>query len=447
MNRKSVLTLLLLVFPSVLMLTGCGMSSEETRAMELVSSKVPPERTFTPGVTMVTIAVDAVAGGYGVLYQNRNALFWTDGETVYTVNEKAEMLAPELSPLPNEVPKEEVLAAFPAPSDSRNVIFDSPVFDPAQLTALMQRVEEDPEDVEARAVLIHSLGLSPDNNQITIPHILYLIEHHPDIYVAGSTLYGTIMSDDSEALAKATALWNEHVTVRPEDMTVVMNAAEFLMHSDSVRSQELLRHAAELQPQQPGQQERLARLMAWNLEFASDDNARQWAPEAYAAYKALLPSETDFEGRISLLEEMGPIALAAGQLADAESHALALIAAKKRQPINSFRSAIAALWNRDQAWDGGEYVYAGHMLLGRVALQRGEIDLAKAQLREAAAVSREHKLSYFDQDFSLCEELLKQGQREPVLEYLDKCGADWDEEIADVAQWRTIIETGGLPEF
>ncbi len=72
-----------------------------------------------------------------------------------------------------------------------------------------------------------------------------------------------------------------------------------------------------------------------------------------------------------------------------------------------------------------EILHHSHLILGRVALRKGDIEGAKANLLEAGRVNGGGTLSSFGPNMTLAKELLEKHERETVLQYLELCRKFW----------------------
>ena len=129
----------------------------------------------------------------------------------------------------------------------------------------------------------------------------------------------------------------------------------------------------------------------------------------------------------------------------------------------------AALWNVDagmlelaeeQAWEAWElserfpetpvrYDQAHSVLIviGRIALRKGEIDQAVLNLLRAGQVAGGPATSSFGPNMLLAKELLDVGESVAVLEYLELCGQFWDMGQKRLALWSKQISDGEAPDF
>lgn len=77
----------------------------------------------------------------------------------------------------------------------------------------------------------------------------------------------------------------------------------------------------------------------------------------------------------------------------------------------------------------------------------GDVAKAKGHLLSAGDVPGPAVLKSFGPNMLLAKELLKRGERDVVVQYLDSCGKFWQMERGKLEQWKKIIEQRGTPDF
>lgn len=105
--------------------------------------------------------------------------------------------------------------------------------------------------------------------------------------------------------------------------------------------------------------------------------------------------------------------------------------------------------------NAGNIHYQMHSLLGRIALREGDVAAAKRHLAESGKTSGSPQLNSFGPDFVLARELLQKGERDPVLEHLDRVAVFWanpespqlaQEHQKKIDQWKQVIREGQIPD-
>ena len=87
------------------------------------------------------------------------------------------------------------------------------------------------------------------------------------------------------------------------------------------------------------------------------------------------------------------------------------------------------------------------MILGRVALRRGDMDSARSFLIQAGNEPIGQWLERMFPSMALAKELLEHGERAAVLEYLKICADHWNKGKEALLRWRESIEQGQAPKF
>ncbi len=114
-----------------------------------------------------------------------------------------------------------------------------------------------------------------------------------------------------------------------------------------------------------------------------------------------------------------------------------------------------------KSWNYGNVIHEANSLLGRAALKEGDKRSATEFLLKAGNTPGSPQLNSFGPDFTLARELLKAGEKQGVLDYLDLVAKFWideprasgnslseliakDHEVL-MNKWRAEIQAGGVP--
>jgi tetratricopeptide (TPR) repeat protein len=155
------------------------------------------------------------------------------------------------------------------------------------------------------------------------------------------------------------------------------------------------------------------------------------APDRFAALESDLPAG-DSPERFYALTYLARVALEAGDLDKAAFYSQELL---KRAP------------EYPKDWNFGNAIYYGNLVLGRVALQRGDIKESVARLLAAGATPGSPQLNTFGPNMSLARDLLAKGQTEQVLSFLAACKNFWKMDYGRLDQWTAAIRAGDTPDF
>ncbi|HUP69607.1 MAG TPA: hypothetical protein VM142_07290 [Acidimicrobiales bacterium] len=103
------------------------------------------------------------------------------------------------------------------------------------------------------------------------------------------------------------------------------------------------------------------------------------------------------------------------------------------------------LLRRPTHWDHGNRLHWGHAILGEVALAEGRPDAARAHLLSAGRSPGSPQLNSFGPDMRLASKFLRQGNVEPVVEYLKLCEHFWASGRGEIGKWIEEIGLGRQP--
>src|SRR5262245_15833377 len=148
--------------------------------------------------------------------------------------------APPVQPLHEDPP------ATIQQSEARDSYYEAGHITANEAAALEAQLKKNPEDFDARQKLLVFYG--PDftgNVAARRPHILWLIEHHPDHPIAGSWEARIFPKapdpvPDAEGYARAKKLWLKQTANPNAGVAVLSNAAAFLEVADKSLAEELL---------------------------------------------------------------------------------------------------------------------------------------------------------------------------------------------------------------
>lgn len=124
-------------------------------------------------------------------------------------------------------------------------------------------------------------------------------------------------------------------------------------------------------------------------------------------------------------------ALRSGDLATAEA-----VASEVLSSVGTFPSASGI---------NGENIVNAYDALGRAALKRGDFQAAQEYLRDEATTPGSARLSTFGPNLWLAKQLLSDGYRDTVLQFLVSCKSFWQKPVLD--QWINEIRSGQNPTF
>ena len=160
----------------------------------------------------------------------------------------------------------------------------------------------------------------------------------------------------------------------------------------------------------------------------------------------------------------------AGYIDDVAMAIMFAVGVDPESPISDVSDPCVAMWVRAMSGDldGAETIarerleaaasrtvsnaereaHDAHQILGHVALRRGHVDVAVKELVLAGRSVAELRNEWFGPNMSLCDELLKAGEFDPVAAFTDVWSVVWREDFATLARgWGAAIRSGVHPAF
>lgn len=283
-------------------------------------------------------------------------------------------------------------------------------------------------------------------------HIFWLITHAPDSEIAGSPESSLHGEDNRQAYETAKDIWLRQIESRPENTTILGNAASFFLIHDSQLSESLLKKACKIERTNPRWSERLGHVYSLQSQRNSP-NALLIASSALQAFQDAERMQSDAQPvgdlnapaelkrivelitRISKLSNLAKAAFEAREVEVARNYATELLNAAVSEDLPEF-------FRND-----GDAVHQGNRILGTIALQSGDINQARQRLVASACVSGSAVLSSFGPNMSLAKELLERGERDVVLEFFGLCAKFWEHGSSNLAEWSRQVRAGEIPAF
>ena len=306
---------------------------------------------------------------------------------------------------------------------------------------LEERLKTNADNLPAREKLIRYYfqamvtSRSPELEEKRQRHVFWLIEHHPESELAGlpeAEMLPTGLSGSIDAYQHGKRLWLEQVQKHQDNPQILRNAAQFLIFFDSKTAQDLLKKALDLNPTDSETASRLAESYEQERMLANSADQKTTLAQKALSIREHALQTADSEQRFYALGSLATDAIEAGETQKAQEYASELL-----QDSEKFR----------KNWDYGNAVHMGNIVLGRVALQRGDIALAGQYLLAAGQTPGSPQLDSFGPDMTLAKELLEKGQRDVVITYLESCAKFWKMGGDKLQMWIATIKGGGTPDF
>jgi tetratricopeptide (TPR) repeat protein len=176
--------------------------------------------------------------------------------------------------------------------------------------------------------------------------------------------------------------------------------------------------------------ERLGFLYSFSAEKGGRIDPERMRQAVTELERALSSSTSDLD-RADILLQLAEACLMLKEFAKGESYA--------QQAVEMYKDS-----DRVFAY---EFVHKGYVIRGRIALGRGEMVRAKEFLLRSTEVVTSGQGGLSGPYMKLAKELLHQGEKEAVLEYLRRCSEVWTMPNHEFEQWTRVIENGGTPDF
>lgn len=302
-----------------------------------------------------------------------------------------------------------------------------------EIGALERRVEAAPGDLEARARLLEAYAYSndPAAGAKHAEQAFWWIEHHPDMPADVAALAWSPIFD-VETLESLRELWLHHLDTAPEDPAVLANASQFFLDVDPPFAEALLLRGRELAPADPVWSLELSRIYDSRGRSATAGTGEEWFGRSLEAGLRGLELMEDPQQRSYQLKPIAWVALRAGRVELAERLARELLRADVRWPTD---------------WNAGNAIHHAHLILGHAALGRGDVEGAVEHLLAAGGTHGSPQLASFGPSMTLAAELLDAGEREAVLDYLERCSRFWKGSSGRLEAWAAAIRAGDRPDF
>ncbi|MBI5527321.1 MAG: hypothetical protein HY897_13380 [Deltaproteobacteria bacterium] len=231
----------------------------------------------------------------------------------------------------------------------------------------------------------------------------------------------------------AIAAWEEQIAKFHGNAVVFGNAARFFIPCDLDRAETYLKRAKALDPDNDEWPEQLAHVYSLRAKrHGQESRKRDDATKALAELDIAFGLSESEEDKYQLLDLLATAAVEAGELEKAGRYAMKLLKGAKECAAN---------------WHYGNAIFEGHTVLGRVALQKGDLESAKMHLLEAGKTPGSPQLDSFGPDMTLAKALLEKGEKAAVVRYLELCSTFWESGREALSEWRAQIADGKTPDL
>ncbi len=323
----------------------------------------------------------------------------------------------------------------------------------AKATDLESQVTGSNDELALRLLLIGYYFLGQRHSKAAeaarLSHILWLIEHAPAFKTVGTPYCFVFSKSDPEGYERAKQLWLSRIQTCPRDTAILANAAQFFTLNDTTLSEKLLTQGEALEPENPHWPEQLGRLYSLKSRGCNEQDTTL-AAKSFAAYEnaeqvrssqeAPKDKDDDDEARAILSRLHALPALARSAFDACEFEQAANYASELLEMANN--TELREFFRND-----GDAIHQGNLVLGRVALEMGELEQSKIHLLASGKTSGSPSLSSFGPNMSLAKELLGRGERDVVLDYFVLCSQFWKSGADRLGTWTEDVKQGNVPDF
>ena len=297
----------------------------------------------------------------------------------------------------------------------------------AEAAALERQLLENPQDLVARARLVGYYQASRRTGaKEHSRHVLWFIQNLPESdLLAGARITPFL---DPEGYTEGREEWLRLIEAESDNALLLRNAARYFTVSDDDLAAKLLARGEALEPASPYWPTQLGRNRWREAHNPYRGTDAAIAAQALAAFQRAYEL-SDPDDCADLMPDLAITAFASGNPETARGHAEAMLAAPPG--------------DRNQ----GDYLHYGNLVLGRIALNEGNLDEARDRLLAAGRTRSAPLRRFGGPDMALARQLLDRGQAATVLQYLELCLDIWERGERDLRDWITLIEAGRTPDF
>jgi tetratricopeptide (TPR) repeat protein len=328
------------------------------------------------------------------------------------------------SPSPDISTQLSALGILPNEIRSILLIYSGRNLAKSEVDRLEADIRKTPEDIDRRLKLIGYYdwnGRSSLDHLRLRTHVLWMVENHPEHpAVAEPSLRD--LRDDPEGTAQMTELWYKNAATCDTSAAVLKSAEKFFFGKDPAEAERLIHCLAEKEPNNSQWANELAQL--YRMSGIPGQSFASQTERALYAYQQVLELMRNPAARQGLA---GDMAAAAFKIGDFEG--------------------AAALAKLDLQSSDRNATQRANAILGRVALRSGDIAASKQFLLDSIGSAAARDIATYGPTMALARELLEKGERDIVLDYLDRCLTLWPRGETTLRSWISEIKNGGTPNF
>ncbi len=295
---------------------------------------------------------------------------------------------------------------------------------PREVNRTIEDLKKRPTSFKDHVLLAAYYGDKQQNN--TNKYALWLIKHYP----AAPIFHDPEFVPPSHAQE---ALWNKQLLKYPRNIKVMANAASCLQLNDASRSIAIYKKLMQLQPSNHKWPLDIARIIQYNVNPESGPSVAN----ANVAKHALKYAQMSFnlaksnEDKLDVIDQLMMDAYYSQNYPLANEYALM---------VNKYIPSWDPISHND-------VIYHSYMMQGLVALRNKNISAADHFLLKSGQTSGSAPLDSFGPNMMLAEQLLRNGQKAVVLQFLKECSTFWNAGPNPLQHWITEVKQGKQPDF
>jgi tetratricopeptide (TPR) repeat protein len=316
------------------------------------------------------------------------------------------------------------------PNDPTNLVMTGYKLKPSAVAVLEERLKRDPSNINCRLKLMgyyfKTCHEVKSDSRKQLQCVLWMIEKIPDHETLGTPWAEVHKECNPQGYDKCKKLWLMQLAKYPDNVSIVTNAASFL-RPDWRLAEKLYERAIALEPNNPFWYRKLALL----LQRAVRKNSPRMR-KALAAMQDAVRKTKELYRRRYLYDHLAEIAYEAGEWSVAE---------------NAAKKSLSLSGKIRKDWYDGNAIHNGNCILGRLALRSGQLKKAISHLDRAGQTYGSPQLNSFGPNMRFAQEMLRAGQREAVIRYLNECKRFWEGKSETLSDCIAQIERGKSPRL
>lgn len=314
--------------------------------------------------------------------------------------------------------------------DAYSIVKEGEAFSAEQVVEFEKKLETAPDNERLRTQLLGYYSgrqyTDVSAKEARPKHVLWLIENKPEAEVL-SLPYGSLDSFMTpEAYQQGKIAWLQQLEAKPDNLIIIKNAVAYFLQTDKTLAEQSLLHAKTLEPKNGQWPQKLGQIYELKAQGKNDAAAQENSAKALDYYEEAYALSSLME-KDALLANLAKSAFKAGQLDKAASYAQKML----DMP--------------GVGWNSGNNIHFGNIILGHVALEKGNTESACSYLILAGKTKGSPQLNSFGPNFTLAQALIAADQSDSVLTYLEGCAVFWDMDRGRLEKWTALIHAGQDP--